>query len=542
MKRLIICIFFITVATVCWGQMDIDSLRFLSANYQTRDTVRVNILTRLGYEYWIVDPSQSEEFGLEALEIASELNYIEGQAFANRVVGVAHWARGNYERALEYLYASLTLYEDLEDAVGQGNALMNIGLVFSDRLDSETSLRYFNQAISLFEETGKLDRLATTFTKVGSIYLKEGEFDKAYEYLIKALQIHQQNQFDYGIAETNNRLGKLFYLQDDVDRAKTYLHRAFSQSSAINDREGMTNNLQDLGMLYQQTGNSDSAKFYFSRALDIGMQIGSLKRMRDAYLGLKEVYQVQGEYQKALDYANSYEKLKDSVFNEEMSNRIAHLQTEIEVLDKNRTLELQRAQITSLEKESELTRIILWILGFLVVALAIIVWLTIKYQRQKIKLAREKQHTLKNQLEFQNKELASYTMNFIQKNEFLEELKGKVGDLQTESSPEIRHKLAGIGRMIDNAETIDRDWERFRIHFEKVHEGYLDHLRQRFPELSGSDLKLCALIRLNLSMKESSALLGISTDSVKTARYRLRKKLNLDSGENLYDFLACSMP
>lgn len=526
------------VTSICFGQTDIDSLRFLSENYQSRDTVRVNILNRLGYEYWIVDPAKSEEYGMEALDIAHEHDFKEGLAFSNRVIGVAHWARGNYERALEYLYESLALYQELGDILGQGNALMNIGLVFSDRLDSETSLRYFNEAISFFEETGKLDRLATTFTKVGSIYLKEGEYDKSYEYLIKALQIHHQNNFNYGIAETNNRLGKLFFVRGNVDKAKIYLQRAFSQSSAINDREGMTNNLQDLGILYQQTGKPDSAEYSFSRALQIGKEIGSLKRMRDAYFGLKEVYEGKGEFQKALEYANSYEKLKDSVFNEEMSNRIAHLQTEIEVLDKNRALDLQRAEIKALQKESQLTRIILWILGFLVVALAIIVWLTIKYQRQKIRLSQEKQLVLKKQLEFQNKELASYTMNFIQKNEFLEELKEKVGIIQEDSSPAIRHKLAGIGRMIDNAETIDRDWERFRIHFEKVHEGYLDQLRQQFPDLSGGDLKLCALIRLNLSMKESSALLGISTESVKTARYRLRKKLNLDTGENLYDFLV----
>ncbi len=76
------------------------------------------------------------------------------------------------------------------------------------------------------------------------------------------------------------------------------------------------------------------------------------------------------------------------------------------------------------------------------------------------------------------------------------------------------------------------------MYFEKVNSSFFQRLKNQFPDLTQSDLKLCALISLNLSMKEMAELMGISPESVKMARHRLRKKLNLVTEENLTEFLA----
>ena len=70
-----------------------------------------------------------------------------------------------------------------------------------------------------------------------------------------------------------------------------------------------------------------------------------------------------------------------------------------------------------------------------------------------------------------------------------------------------------------------------------MHDGFFKDLKQAFPEVSNAELKLCALLRLNMNLKESAKILGIAVDSVKTARYRLRKKLGLKTEDNLVDFL-----
>ncbi|MEM6347582.1 MAG: helix-turn-helix transcriptional regulator, partial [Bacteroidota bacterium] len=77
----------------------------------------------------------------------------------------------------------------------------------------------------------------------------------------------------------------------------------------------------------------------------------------------------------------------------------------------------------------------------------------------------------------------------------------------------------------------------FRKHFESVHPNLIQGLNRKHPELTKNEFKLIALLRLNLSSKEISAILGISPDSVKIARYRLRKKLGLSNQEDLFQFL-----
>ncbi|GAA0893417.1 hypothetical protein GCM10009122_30960 [Fulvivirga kasyanovii] len=545
----------IVLCTGLYAQKDIDSLSYMLDKYKAADTIKVDLLNKLGYEYWVVDPSKSEVLGEQALELARELSYEQGKAFANRVIGVAHWTRGNYEEALEYLFEGLVIYKSINDPLGQANCLMNIGLVFSDQVNNEKALKYYFEAVDIFEELKKYDRIATTYNKIGTILLDEGKYDEAYNYLVKALNIHQNNGFKYGISEANNRLGLLFLRQKDYQRSLRHLLSSFNISKEINDRDGMARNLENLGYLYLGKNDYDSAIFYFEKGLDFAKEIKSKKWLKDIYQGMKLVYEQKGEFALALSYANKYNAMRDSLFNEEMATRIANMQTRIETVEKEKELELQGQQIALLEQEARFNNSLKW---FLVIGLALILliaYLVIKNQRTRIKKdralyqsreelskvelenARLRKEELELELNYKNKELTSYTMNFIQKNELIKELKEAIQKIIKGADAGMRKDLNKLIRLIDSTIGVDKDWENFKLFFEQVHQDFFDQLKAEFPELTGSDLKLCALVRLNLSMKETSALLGISAESVKTARYRLRKKLNLESGENLMDFL-----
>src|SRR5690349_6908116 len=95
-----------------------------------------------------------------------------------------------------------------------------------------------------------------------------------------------------------------------------------------------------------------------------------------------------------------------------------------------------------------------------------------------------------------------------------------------------------IIRAIDKELDQNEEWEQFAVHFDNVHANYLKKLKEQYPDLTVSDLKLAAYLRLNLSSKEIAQLLNISIRGVETSRYRLRKKLGLVNDEvNLFDFL-----
>jgi DNA-binding CsgD family transcriptional regulator len=158
-----------------------------------------------------------------------------------------------------------------------------------------------------------------------------------------------------------------------------------------------------------------------------------------------------------------------------------------------------------------------------------------KSEKEIVNLKNEK---LEAEIEHKNTELASAAMHLVQKGELLsnirEELvrmkKGVNGDA---SSEEFKKML----RILSEENKMDKDWEQFAVHFDKVHSDFLQILKGAYPMLSSHELKLCAYLRMNLSSKEIAQLENISVRGVEISRYRLRKKLKIPTEINLFDFL-----
>ena len=77
----------------------------------------------------------------------------------------------------------------------------------------------------------------------------------------------------------------------------------------------------------------------------------------------------------------------------------------------------------------------------------------------------------------------------------------------------------------------------FQENVDKVNHEFINVLAQKYPDLTTNEQQICALLRLQLSTKEIATIKNVEIDSVKTMRYRLRKKLNIDSETNLNQFL-----
>jgi DNA-binding CsgD family transcriptional regulator len=159
-----------------------------------------------------------------------------------------------------------------------------------------------------------------------------------------------------------------------------------------------------------------------------------------------------------------------------------------------------------------------------------------KSEKEIVKLKNEK---LEAEIEHKNTELASAAMHLVQKGELLgnirEELmrmkKGANGD--GAAAEEFKKML----RILGEETKMDKDWEQFAVHFDKVHSDFLQILKATYPALSAHELKLCAYLRMNLSSKEIAQLENISVRGVDISRYRLRKKLKIPTETNLFDFL-----
>jgi DNA-binding CsgD family transcriptional regulator len=187
-------------------------------------------------------------------------------------------------------------------------------------------------------------------------------------------------------------------------------------------------------------------------------------------------------------------------------------------------------------------------LSILVVLVALLLINRQQLRRKKDKIIYEKETSLLH-LEKQKMEdelakskvaLEEYVKSVVKKNEVLEQL---WVDFENMKNQKVKDKEEDENR-IENLEHInkatiltDNDWDKFKELFEQVHKGFFIRLKEKLAGLTPAEIRLICLTKLNLETKQMAGMLGVSIESVRTLRYRLRKKLGLTEDNSLNELV-----
>ena len=532
-----------------------DSLERHLHQHTAHDSARVDLLNRLGQYYWIIDPQRSEQLGEEALTLSQSLAYHPGVAYAHRIMGVAHWAQGNYEEGLDHLLTSLSTYRSIVDTLGMANAMMNVGLIYQDQGGHEEALAYYEEAQRTFEKLDRPKRWINTANHQGELYQTMGDYAKAQKVLEEALRRSTSIQYAYGRATALQNLGSLYQAKGQLDSALIMSNQALAIQNEHNYVQSKAITLYTLGSIHLARNELTLAEERLLHSLKKADRVHSKKIRRDIYQMLKEVATRQGDYRAALGYAESYATMQDSLLNAEKLRELVRMENRFALEKKDQELTIRDQEIEQLERDREIKA--MWRNG-LAIGTLLLLWLSLiafriyrsrhrKNQqllevkqaltRTELENSRLRSQELQQELHYKNKELTSYTLNFVQKNKLMDELSDSLRELSEQEHPGLKKKLRAMQRLLQQNSSIDREWKDFKRHFENVHQDFFRLLKERCPDLTNNELKLCALLKLNLNLKEVAAILGIAPESVKTARYRLRKKFDLSREENLLDYI-----
>jgi len=144
---------------------------------------------------------------------------------------------------------------------------------------------------------------------------------------------------------------------------------------------------------------------------------------------------------------------------------------------------------------------------------------------------------LNQKLEAKRRELIQMALNISEQWGFLSELNERIQNLiQATHDENAVAALKQISVIVSQRMSFSREMDAFYGQVETVHKDFQEKLNAKYPGLTEQEKRLAVLLRMNLSTKEIAALLNISPKSAETARYRLRKRLGLALGENLYHF------
>ncbi len=143
-------------------------------------------------------------------------------------------------------------------------------------------------------------------------------------------------------------------------------------------------------------------------------------------------------------------------------------------------------------------------------------------------------------IEDKYRQLSENTLYLLQANEFNAQLVKKLQNLYEKTNTEDKETNSLFDEIINELQSKLREdsWKRFEIYFQRLYNDFVKDLMKKYPSLTSNDIKLCAFLKQGMSSKDIAAITYQTDESVRVARYRLRKKLSLDQSQNLTSFLA----
>ncbi|MEQ9167867.1 MAG: hypothetical protein RLO12_16520, partial [Fulvivirga sp.] len=324
-----------------------------------------------------------------------------------------------------------------------------------------------------------------------------------------------------------NQMAYAYSIHNDDLNAIKYLRKIFDNNYAPLNADGVQ---KDIAKHYLKLQKLDSAEFFAVGALEYSLDKGLLKTIYESHDLLNEIETLKKNYAKALEHANFASLYKDSVFFQDSDRRITSLTAQLETLDKiNEINKLKlQAELSNIEK-----RMFIVAIAFLLVTIFILV----SRHKLKIRVHKLEAHRIEREYEMANKSLQSQTLQMIRMNNNFEEIEKNLLKLKSKiniSSDDI-HKLI---YNLNVSKNMEKEWNSFNHAFSQLHSDFYSELNRQFSNLTVNEIRLCALIRMNMTNSEISSLLNGEPNSVRMAKYRLKKRFNLDEDANLLEFIA----
>ncbi len=467
-----------------------------------------------------------------------------------------------YLKLGEY-YHSLGLFSE---ATEQYNlALEQLGTSFSDRL----FITLNNNIGKVYLSLGKYELAEQHFTEslqasrnldydlgwaisaglLGASHEKQAEYPAALEDQLQSLSLFEKLKDSFGIALTNENIGSIYEDLEEYQLAHQYFEKAYAffEGSATVEE---TNVLNNLGDTYRKTGDYKTALKYTAKSLVLAEELNDLHQLESAHKDLSKTYARMGDYQKAHSYLELSSKFKNQKITSQNSDQLNVLQTIFETNKKEAEIKLLKEQ----NKVNRANQNVLWVSLFaLVVILTILYFYLGRKKEAKIKLQEYKQRMLKAELEkkaieeknlqrevqLKTSSLSRYSLHLSQKNKILLDLSNTLTNIANRKHMNTSEKIKTLVKEIDHNLQEENEWDEFMSFFKEIHPEFIKKLSNLSENsLSPAELRLGMLLRLNLSSKEIASILRVTPDSVRVARYRLRKKLPIDQKEELVNFMV----
>lgn len=395
-----------------------DSLKQLLPTQTGKD--RVKTLNQLCWELRNSQPDSALKFGLEAEKIADSIQYKKGIMKAKSFVGVVFRNLGYYAEALDYYNSGLELAKELNDMEQQGYAMINLGNLLIYQGNYDKAIAQLKEAITVSKSANNQKIQAYVALNLGRAYLKKGKLPLALMSLDNAIEYRTAINDLSGLAVCYKYKGDVYSEQENYELANLFYHKTIETGDLKEDIDLFADLYERMGFVALKNNKLKEAEQKARESLKLAEEIKSKLRIKNAHALLFEIAKHSNDYKSAVEHQTSVTLYNDSIYNEQLSQKIASIQYSAEQKQKQIKINMLNKDLQLQDLLLQRQKTISFVLSgaiILFVVLSIILW----------KIIRERNRA-NEELSEKNVEIETQNQNLIDLNDTLNTQRKQITD------------------------------------------------------------------------------------------------------------------
>ncbi len=357
-----------------WAQDKIDSLESeLKKNLP--DSSKVSLLISLSREYQYSNIVKSMELAENALKISERSNLQKLKVRSYQNIGALFAISGDYSTALHHDnmalqmsikahdstnlsfdynnvandYYDLGEYDDayyyftqsyrtaraIQDTLRMTIALHNVGRVFKELGQYDRALAHLNLSQEMSREINDMEGIPYSLDEIGDVMLRQGEYDSALNFLLRSLALIRQQNILVLEPKTLSKLATVHLYTKNYNKALAYYDTTSKLHENIGNEFGIAEVKLGRGLVFMEQGKYDKAMESINSSLSLAKQSNARTLEIRGYHTLSRLYEGKKDYKQSLNFYKQFKALEDSLFSQEMQEKLSRDQIRFEIEDRD---------------------------------------------------------------------------------------------------------------------------------------------------------------------------------------------------------------
>jgi len=566
----------------CFSQ-GIDSLSQLLTEIKTPQK-KVDIWNEISS---LQQPIGGKKAAENALNIAKQIGYTEGEADANYYLSTYFYLKDNQDSARAFIERAIVLYDSLDLQYDKAESLVHLGEIHYFDRNYSKAIKYLHEAENIANQIKDKKLLGIVYETKALIFidgLEAKEIGKSF--LLKSNHLLKETDRTDLLGQSYINLATFYIEHNNVDSSLLFIEKGENLLNKLDHPKENISIYQQYrftalkGTAYTKIGKIDTAKLFIEQSLPFFIENENWYAVAWSYTDLAKIYLKEKNYKAALSYAQksigldfiefsinkNTELVRDAykhinqdsflVYNEKLIALLADNKKFVNINDIQEVIrkeELSQIEQEIINEKNNNRRIII---GVILLALLYGIGLLYFYRKPIIKptvvppkatikpdsmpqIIETEIDKLRQKVTLIERSLLSKEIDLERQRSSLDNTTQHLKELAEKSnSAALKKSIQDLSNQLAYHQNTQNQWTFFSQQFEQIHPNFFQRLREHTPNLSTREMRLCAYGRLGMTNQEIAQIIGIASGSVSKARHRLKKKMNLDKDQDLNRFLA----